>query len=288
MRQSQDANRDDNLYMVDHESAAEMSRLLDQDRLYTRAMGGLLSERANQFTDIEQVLDVGCGPGGWAQEVAFAHRDIEVKGIDISKTMIRYARAQAKVQTLKNLDFQIMDITKQLNFPADSFDLVNARLLGFFLPTFWPQLMQEYMRITRPGGIIRLTETEMSVSTSPAVEQEHAWFFRSLMQAGQSFSVNGERLTLTTKLAPLLRQAGCQNVKVTAHALDWSYGSEAHYAMCKNMRLGFKLVEPFYLSMQLATQKELDQTFEQMLVEIEQDDFCAVHYLLSAYGEKPA
>jgi quercetin dioxygenase-like cupin family protein len=34
----------DNSYFIDHENAAEMARLLDQDRLYTRSMGGF-SER---------------------------------------------------------------------------------------------------------------------------------------------------------------------------------------------------------------------------------------------------
>jgi ubiquinone/menaquinone biosynthesis C-methylase UbiE len=234
------------------------------------------------------VLDAGCGPGGWSQELAFAHPEIEVTGVDLSETMIDYARVQARVQGLDNVHFQIMDLQQPLAFPDNTFDLVNARLLGFFSPAFWPQLVQEYLRVTRPGGLVRLTETEMSVSNSPALEQEHAWFFRSLWQTGQSFSSDGQRLTITAQLAPLLRQAGCRNVQVRAYAIDWSSGTPAHEAMCKDMQLGFKLMEPFYLATGVATQEVLEQTYQQMLIEIRQETLCAAHYLLSASGEKPA
>jgi ubiquinone/menaquinone biosynthesis C-methylase UbiE len=288
MTPSQDSNQEANSYMMDHESGAEMIRLLDQDRVFTRAMGGLLAEHNNDFQNIERVLDVGCGPGGWSQELAFAHPEIEIVGIDISEAMIAYARNQAHIQGFENLSFRLMDILQPLDFPDNSFNLVNARLLGFLRPSFWPTLLQEYVRITRPGGLIRLTETEMSLSNSPALEQEHQWFFTALWRAGQSFSPDGHRLNITAVLAPLLRQAGCHNVQVKAHIIDWSREAEAHQALYKDMQVGFKLMEPFYLATQVATQKELDETYERMCIEMQQDNFSAVHYLLTAYGEKPA
>lgn len=287
MASQEDAN-ESNAYMIDHESAGEMARLLHQDHSFTEAMGGLLSERGNDFSGMKRVLDAGCGPGGWTQEVAFAHPEIEVIGIDISETMINYARAQAKVQRLDNLSFQIMDMQKPLAFPDNSFDLVNARLLGFFTPAFWPQLIQEYLRVTRPGGLIRLTETEMSISNSPALEREHSWFFHSMWKAGQSFSPNGERLTITAQLAPLLRRAGCRNIQVRAYAIDWSFGAPNYEAMYQDMKVGFKLIEPYYLATGVATQEEMDKTYQQMLIEIQQESFVGAHYLLSASGEKPA
>src|SRR4051812_46651907 len=103
-----------NPYFIDTESAAEMARLLDQDRLLTQGMGGLLVERNNDFSGITRVLDVGCGPGGWVQEVAFTSPEIEVIGIDISRTMIEYAQTQAQVQHLDNAVFAIMDATRPL------------------------------------------------------------------------------------------------------------------------------------------------------------------------------
>ena len=56
-------------HVIDPESAAEMTRLLNKSRLQTRHMGGLLPEQPDA-TVFQDVLDIGCGPGGWvvAQE----------------------------------------------------------------------------------------------------------------------------------------------------------------------------------------------------------------------------
>src|SRR5438874_12617188 len=149
----------DNVYFNDPENVAEMARLLGQDRLITEGMGGLFPERFD-LSGIHRILDVACGPGGWALEVALKYPQIEVVGIDISQAMITYAQAQVQVQGLENASFQVMDIQKPLNFPDGSFDLVNARFINFLPAATWPQLMQEFGRITRSGGVIRLTESE--------------------------------------------------------------------------------------------------------------------------------
>src|SRR5438552_15885823 len=91
-----------NVYISDPESGAEMARLLDQDRLITKGMGGLFPERSNDFSGIHRVLDAACGPGGWAMEIAFRHPDIGAVGFDVSQAMIDYANAKARVPVLEN------------------------------------------------------------------------------------------------------------------------------------------------------------------------------------------
>src|SRR6266852_7513435 len=122
-----------NTYVIDAESAAEMARLLDQDKLITEAMDGLFSER-HDLSGIYDVLDIAYGPGGWAHEVAHSYPEMEVTGIDISKRMIEYARAHARVRKLDNAHFRVMDALKPLGFPDESFDLVNARTIFAFMP----------------------------------------------------------------------------------------------------------------------------------------------------------
>src|SRR5437764_1037657 len=82
--------KDENVYFNDPESGAEMARLLTQDRLITRGMGGLFSERSD-LSGIHRILDVACGPGGWALEVAFSYAEREVVGLDVSRAMIDYS-----------------------------------------------------------------------------------------------------------------------------------------------------------------------------------------------------
>ena len=85
-------------YVMDPESATEMARLMLQDRLVTEGMQGIFSERTD-LDNIQAILDVGCGPGGWALDVAHTYPDRKVVGIDISQTMLDYAHAAAVAHT---------------------------------------------------------------------------------------------------------------------------------------------------------------------------------------------
>ncbi len=42
-----------------------MARLTQQDRLLTKGMGGLFLERED-IAGKDTILDIACGPGGWA------------------------------------------------------------------------------------------------------------------------------------------------------------------------------------------------------------------------------
>src|SRR5947207_8555719 len=92
---------DNNTYLFDSESPTEMARLINQDRNLTKAMGGALSG-IDDPESLHTVLDLGCGPGGWALDVAFEQPHMDVTGVDISEIMIRYANARAHTQNLTN------------------------------------------------------------------------------------------------------------------------------------------------------------------------------------------
>lgn len=113
------------------------------------------------------MLDIACGPGAWALDVAQAFPQKRVTGIDISRMMVQYAKAEAREKGLYNASFQVMDALKPLAFADDSFDLVNARFItGFMSKAASPILVRECMRILRPGGILRLTECESPLTNS--------------------------------------------------------------------------------------------------------------------------
>ncbi len=286
MTTSNDSAHHENSYFSDQESGAEMARLLDQDRLMTRSMGGLFSERSD-LAGIHRLLDIACGPGGWALEVAYSDPALEIVGIDVSQQMIEHARVQAQVQGLHNASFLLMDALQPLEFPSESFDLVNIRLLGFLPPDAWPRLLQECLRVTRPGGIFRWTESEVVTSNSAAVEKMWSWFALSLKRAGQSFSPDGRLFSLTPVMKLLLRQAGYRNIQHQAHVFEGSVGTETHDGFCRDLRFAFKLFQPFFLSVGVTTQEEVDQVYEQMLVDLLKEDFCAMQFLLTVWGEKP-
>src|SRR6184192_1487479 len=56
-------------YFINPEEAAETARLLQQDRSITKEMGSLFPVSLD-LSHIHTVLDLACGPGGWAFDVA--------------------------------------------------------------------------------------------------------------------------------------------------------------------------------------------------------------------------
>ncbi len=77
----------------------------------------------------ERVLDVASGTGGWVLDVAQAHPDIEIAGIEQDRSMALYAITQAHAQGISNASFEGVDLGQPLDFADASFDLIHARFL---------------------------------------------------------------------------------------------------------------------------------------------------------------
>jgi hypothetical protein len=146
--------------------------------------------------------------------------------------------------------------------------------------------MQEFRRITRPGGFIRLTESEWWYFTnSPALENLNALIIRALKLQG-SFSQTGRFTGILPMLASLLRDAGCVSIQYVPHAIDFSAGTVAHAGFRRDASVVFKLFQPFILRMGVTTQEEVDQLYEQMLLEMLQENFRGLMLPLTAWGER--
>lgn len=279
----------ENSYLIDAESGAELARLIDQDIVVTKAMGGLFP-RTLDISKVHDVLDVACGPGGWAQEVAFQYPEMQVTGFDISQNVIRYAQAQAQVQHLDNLTFRVMDATKRLDFPDASFDLVNARaMIGFMSRTGWPGFVQEAFRILRPGGTLRLTDgDDMGYSNSQAIEELTRRGTQVLERVGKSFGPPGARNAgLTAMLGHFLREAGFVDILREAHAIDYSAGEPTHDSICRDIIVAFTLAQQPMERLGIITPAESDALLQQAQREMLSDDFRAIWYFLSVWGQKP-
>jgi len=287
MAETQETPQGDGTYFIDAENAAEMARLINQDRILTRCMGGLLPPQLD-LSDIHDVLDIACGPGGWALDVAKVYPDMRVTAIDISQIMTEFARYQVREQELHNTHFIVMDALKPLDFPDNSFDFVNARFISGFMPKMkWPALMQECLRILRPGGIVRLTEFESTISNSFAVDRMSELLAKAMYKAGQSFSPTGWQVAMTPMLERFLRDAGIQHIQQAAHALNSSAKTKEYLGQYQNLMVGFKLGQPYLVRMGVITPQEAERLYQQAMEEMMEPDYCAVLYFLSAWGEKP-
>jgi len=287
MSNSDSSSQQESTYVIDAESGAEMARLINQERLVTRIMGGVFPENLD-LSNVSRILDIGCGPGGWVLDVAFEYPQKEVVGIDISQQMIEYARAHARAQGLDNVSFQGMNVLEKLAFPDASFDLVNARFINpFMLKESWPVLMKEVSRILRPGGTLLLTDTEWSISNSPAFETLGAIITRSAVISGRSFSPDGRHFCITPMLGRFLRDAGFVDIQKKAHALEFSAGTEEYGETYQDLMIAFQLVEPFLVMLKMTTPEDYQALYQQVLAEMMQDSFCAIGYFLTVWGSKP-
>jgi len=273
-------------FVEDRSSNPEMIRLMIQDRTITEGMGGPLAEQPYPSL-LNRVLDVGCGPGGWILEAAWLYPHMELVGIDISWRMIEYARAEAQARKLSDrVEFLVMDALHPLKFPDASFDLVNVRLASsFMLLKDWPRLLQGMLRVTRPGGIIQVTEGENIQSSSPALTRLGQMMFLAGYKAGQS--MRPEVWGMTSMLAQLLTESGCQNVQTRAYTLEYPAGTVAAQNFAQDSMYLFQTLLPFLRKWNCAPE-DYDAIYEQALIEMQQKDFHATWNFLTAWGTKLA
>jgi SAM-dependent methyltransferase len=274
-------------YVIDIEQPAETARLIEQSKLFTSAMGGLFPDELD-LSGIRRVLDLGCGPGEWANAVASDYPCLNVVGVDINETMIGYATAFARVQGRPNISFEVMDIKQPLTFPDAAFDLINARfIVGFQDKASWPVLLAECRRVLAPGGILLLSEGERSISTSPALQRLEGWLTRALCEQGRTFSVDGQTIGIVHMLGRLLQQAGFVGIEQRPFVLDASYDSSLYASSWREFEVTYALLQPYLVGSGVVDATTYDRCYRWMLAEARQIDFRCLVFGLSAWGRKP-
>lgn len=275
-------------YPIDAENAAEMARLVKQARLATEHTG--LFPAQISLNRRQAILDIACGPGEWALSIARNYSWCHVTGIDISQIMTEYARYVAREEELYNIEFKVMDVRQPLDFPDASFDMIHMRFItGFMAPALWSRLLAECFRLLRPGGVICNTESEVgNMTTSLSFERYMALVVQGMRMAGQAFTKEGPNIGITAMQARLLQQAGFHYVQQQAHVVNISTGAAAHAAALGDYQAMLKLVQPFLVRFQLATTEDLNVLYLRAMEEMQADDFNAVSFLQTVWGEKPA
>jgi ubiquinone/menaquinone biosynthesis C-methylase UbiE len=278
---------DRNTYIFDPDSSAEMARLINLDHFMTQAMGGSLSG-IDDPSSLHCVLDVACGPGGWALDVAYALPHAEVAGIDISKPMITYASARAQSQNLTNVSFGVMDITKPLDFSDNTFNLINARFLFTVLRgEAWLPLLSEYYRLAQPGGTIRQTELVAVSTTSAALQQQYALLSRYLYVNHRGFSPDGTTIGVEAVLPHFLKRAGFDTIRHMVHVQDFSQGVPAWAEGYRYHEvLGLSML-PLFVKQDLITQEEADRLHRQTMIDMLSDEYGFMAYIHTILATRP-
>lgn len=275
-------------YFVDPEHAKEMVRLIKQAQLFDQYITHVYPERGGvNVSSYQHILDVACGPGNWIFDHAERYPSLQFTGFDLSERMIEYARVRAEERDLSNVAFQVMDATKPLSFADGTFDIVNLRLVSYFMQTKqWVPLFRECHRVLRPGGWIQTTDGDMNVKVhAPALVQLSDIIVRGLWKTGQSFCEFGPSTGVTAMLPSLLNEAGFTLIETAAHVIDYSAGAAAHDAIVRDFTSILELLRPFMMRSGMK-KEEIDRLYQQADQEMHADDFRACWFLMTAFAQR--
>lgn len=196
----------DTPYVMPKDSA-EGDRLEAQHHLFKLAAGGLYRAPLRQP---RAILDVACGTGIWAREMALKFPRAQVIGIDIDPSLPERA-----IEILgpsgrfpQNFRFQVADVLQPLPFEDGAFDFVHARLMSPFIPIkAWPQVVREMARVLKRGGVIEVVDGEQ-VPRSPSAS------FGQLFQFPQTLlEKRGLHVAMGDALMGYFQQAGIHHIQ---------------------------------------------------------------------------
>ena len=158
-----------------------------------------------------KILDAATGTGALAVALAQAvGPQGRVMGIDLSPAMLERAAQNAAKMALNNVDLFEMD-AEAPEFRSDYFDAVTCGFGLFFLPDMLAAL-QQWRRVTRPGGTILFTSF-----TAEAFEPLAGHFFTTLEAFGLDFSgeqqLASQRLVEAEACRALMEAAGFEAIE---------------------------------------------------------------------------
>ncbi|KAK7054322.1 Delta(24)-sterol C-methyltransferase [Paramarasmius palmivorus] len=121
-----------------------------------------------------RVLDVGCGVGGPAREIA-QFSDVQIVGLNNNEFQVGRARKYTKKMGLENqvtfVKGDFMKLAEQ--FGENSFDAVYAVEATVHAPT-WEGVYGEIFKVLKPGGIFGVYEWCMTDDWDPSIPEHKA------------------------------------------------------------------------------------------------------------------
>jgi ubiquinone/menaquinone biosynthesis C-methylase UbiE len=222
-----------------------------------------------------QILDVGCGTGQWAYEIAGEYPQALVVGLDLEE-------AKNPVSAPGNYRFVQGDVLKGLPFVDNTFDFVHQRLLVGAVPaTAWPEVVKELARVTAPGGWVELVETSSAFAPVGPIAQR----VKSLSE--QLAALRGLDIgeTVIESLDGYLREAGLVRVErrvIEAPVGEW--GGRIGSLLALNFREAWTALSGAIAGRFQIPQEEIPALTEAMMKEC--DEYRTRVSFVVAYGQK--
>ena len=155
--------------------------------------------RLLELRSAERVLDIGCGPGFLAAELATAvGPGGSVRGIDSSEAMVQTARLRCASQPWVSIE---RGDAETLAFPDAAFDVAVSVQVHEYVKEIEGAL-RELCRVLRPGGRALIVDTDWDSIVWRSSDAER------MARILAAFDEHLAHPHLPRELAPLLRRAG--------------------------------------------------------------------------------
>src|SRR5262249_45310710 len=133
---------------------------------------GLMAEHVDPLPKGGHILEVGCGGGQLALELAELRSDLTIVGLDLSPLMV--ARAERRTRHLRDRVRFVEGTALELAFGAAEFDAVFS--IGSI--KHWPDQaagLRECVRVLKPGGRLVVAELDRSCHLEDARKFVSNW-----------------------------------------------------------------------------------------------------------------
>ena len=163
-----------------------------------------------------QVLDIACGPGFTACELAnFVGETGHVTGVDINEELIAVAHQAKATEDVENVAFSSGNVY-ELTLPENTYDFAYARFVFQHLET--PQLaLENILKVLKPGGILCVLDIDDNwTSFSP----ESDAFVSFIRKSGAGQKRKGGNRLIGSQLFGMLSEAGYSNVSTQIHPIS--------------------------------------------------------------------
>lgn len=260
----------------------EINRLDYQHYLFRYSL------RGNYVAPIGQpqsILDVACGTGLWAREMATQFPRANVIGVDIMEPPADEVSNRNPGLDLRPANYAFVpgNILEGLPFADATFDFVHMRLVFVAIPADrWQGVVNELVRVTRPGGWIELVESGSALNPSPAMDVVANWGVQAVARRGVNIHYG-------SRVGEFARNAGLVNVESQIIPVPLgAWGDRLGRMAATDYLGGVGGVAGFMVAAGLATQEQVDQAFAAAKADCESPHFRASLPIYLAYGQRPA